>query len=326
MAAQQKRCPRCGQMNRTSARFCANCGQPLKSPPSALKVLGCVLAFFLAMFLAILFSPDSQQHQNSQQPQNPQQHPNQVSPSVRPGPPLSEVEAVMQRYDIPLPFHYTGAQREAYEKQKEAYWKSVKGTLVTCTGELDDAFTREGGLLFLKCKSTTSTFGVTAYLDGTQLDLIPRLKRGYWVTVQGILDYRGRGFFQSTYTLKNAKIVAIGPRKVTQRVTCAACNGSGYISTAAYETCLLCKGTGKCVDIPFPDEAYETPIIESDYTREFWLRKLSLVSGIPQDELRARWTIVCPTCKGSGSIWCAKYNTCYACNGKGYMEQEYWSW
>lgn len=113
--------------------------------------------------------------------------------TLRVGPSFNEVDAVM---DDRRSHQWTEAQREAY-------WNSVKGTLVTWSGEVTDVQLDSGGKMYLKCNSQTYTSDVTVYLNGSQVNLLPQIRKGQRVTVQGVLsDHSFTG-----YRLTEARIV-----------------------------------------------------------------------------------------------------------------------
>lgn len=73
------------------------------------------------------------------------------------------------------------------QAQRQAYWRSVAGTLVVWTGELRDASLTGDGSLQLRCDPRNGNYDVEARMDGSQSQMLLSLAKGQPVTVQGVL-------------------------------------------------------------------------------------------------------------------------------------------
>ena len=95
---------------------------------------------------------------------------------------------------------------DATEAQKQAYWQSVTGTQVVWEGQVVDVRLTSGGEITLKCNPQTSTSDVHVIMDGSQMDLLPKINRSQRIRVQGILQ--GHSMFG--YTLSQGRVVGQG--------------------------------------------------------------------------------------------------------------------
>lgn len=101
----------------------------------------------------------------------------QLAQPIRTGPPFHEVDAKMD-----------GRLTGWTEAQRQAYWETISGSQVTWKGEVVEVEITSGGQLTLKCNPKTWTSDVSVSLDGTQIDLLPSLNKGRYITVRGILQ------------------------------------------------------------------------------------------------------------------------------------------
>lgn len=117
----------------------------------------------------------------------------QITPP-RPGPDFFTVDAVMDDWDHTR----TLAQREAY-------WETVRRTVVTWTGEVIDVSTVDGGLVGLNCNPRWPGVDVRVRLDGVAAETLTSLTKGEIITVRGILQ----AHTSAGYELSNGTLVPL---------------------------------------------------------------------------------------------------------------------
>jgi hypothetical protein len=113
--------------------------------------------------------------------------------SLRPGPTFDDVDAVMDsRRD---------SSKRLTEAQRDAYWQSVEGTLVTWSGEVGEVSIDGSGSLRLRCNPANDGPDTQVDLDGSQLADLAGVQKGQIVTVEATLKRHS----VAGYTLENGK-------------------------------------------------------------------------------------------------------------------------